>query len=280
MNHYHTLGVIQSAEAAVIKAAYKALASIYHPDKNTGSDAPIKMQRINEAYSILSDPQKRKAYDVILESSDESPDASDFDPTKPFIEDPLSEKWEIAVRFNPAIDSCQKKLERLSWILGFSYKVQLLETQKFKDYLSIAQEFRFQYLSKYFGKNNEIINYAEEYILAKEIPAALYLNKVMVVMGSTVELYQLKREMQKQHAKSVNKIIGIRLYKSIVTVDSSGYKFYIRDPAVRLVEINEGKVNIPFWGKIKTEIDGKKITHANSDSFCLYVLDLYSKKYT
>ncbi len=60
---YATLMVDQTAEQAVINAAYKALAARYHPDRNAAQDANARMQAINEAYAVLSDPQKRADYD-------------------------------------------------------------------------------------------------------------------------------------------------------------------------------------------------------------------------
>src|SRR5690625_5976892 len=53
-DYYQILGVIPSAETVVIKAAYRALASIYHPDKNPNPAAHEKTKAINEAYSVLS----------------------------------------------------------------------------------------------------------------------------------------------------------------------------------------------------------------------------------
>lgn len=54
-----------SAEEVVIKAAYKALAQRYHPDRFKGDKefAKGKMEALNEAYRVLSDPVLRKAYD-------------------------------------------------------------------------------------------------------------------------------------------------------------------------------------------------------------------------
>lgn len=63
---YRTLGVHESAEFAVIKAAYKALLMIYHPDRRMGEkDKAVKKTKdINEAYAVLIDPDKRKKYDT------------------------------------------------------------------------------------------------------------------------------------------------------------------------------------------------------------------------
>ncbi|MBN1304959.1 MAG: DnaJ domain-containing protein [Anaerolineales bacterium] len=61
---YKTLQVDPSAEPEVIEAAYKRLARKYHPDVNNSSDAISRMQDINKAYKILSDPSKRLQYDT------------------------------------------------------------------------------------------------------------------------------------------------------------------------------------------------------------------------
>ena len=53
-DYYAILGVHPSAEEAVISAAYRALAKLYHPDLYKGSDAAERMAKINEAYETLS----------------------------------------------------------------------------------------------------------------------------------------------------------------------------------------------------------------------------------
>ena len=60
---YEILQVHSSAEAIVIQAAYRRLARKYHPDHNKSPDATSRMQRINAAYEILNNPDKRAEYD-------------------------------------------------------------------------------------------------------------------------------------------------------------------------------------------------------------------------
>ena len=65
-NYYQILGILDDAEDIIIRAAYKALAQKYHPDKWEGDekDANSKMSEINEAYEVLSHKDKRARYDA------------------------------------------------------------------------------------------------------------------------------------------------------------------------------------------------------------------------
>lgn len=63
-DHYKTLGVKPSAIAADIKKAYRELAIRYHPDKNPGNTfCEAQFKEVAEAYSVLSDKQRREKYD-------------------------------------------------------------------------------------------------------------------------------------------------------------------------------------------------------------------------
>ena len=62
-NLYELLQVRPAASARVIQAAYRRLMLLHHPDRNPGADALEMSQRLNRAYEILSDPEKRAAYD-------------------------------------------------------------------------------------------------------------------------------------------------------------------------------------------------------------------------
>lgn len=63
-DYYEVLGVDKSADEATIKKAYRALAKKYHPDMNPGDkEAEAKFKEVNEAYDVLSDPDKKAKYD-------------------------------------------------------------------------------------------------------------------------------------------------------------------------------------------------------------------------
>jgi len=64
-DYYKILGVPRNATQEEIQRAYRKLARKYHPDVNKSPDAEEKFKEINEAYEVLSDPEKRKKYDEL-----------------------------------------------------------------------------------------------------------------------------------------------------------------------------------------------------------------------
>mgnify|MGYP002610217881 CR=1 FL=1 len=63
-DYYEVLGVSKDADEDTLKKAYRKLAKKYHPDANPGDkEAEAKFKEASEAYSVLSDPQKRQQYD-------------------------------------------------------------------------------------------------------------------------------------------------------------------------------------------------------------------------
>ena len=62
-DHYTALGLNSAASLADIKKAFRQKASQYHPDRNTASDAAARFRAVQEAFDVLSDADKRQAYD-------------------------------------------------------------------------------------------------------------------------------------------------------------------------------------------------------------------------
>lgn len=66
MGYYEELDIAYNASQEEIKTAYRKKAKLYHPDKNASSSAAKRFLKVQEAYDVLSDPQKRKQYDLML----------------------------------------------------------------------------------------------------------------------------------------------------------------------------------------------------------------------
>ena len=68
-NYYEILQIDKNASPEIIEKAYKTLAKKYHPDLQTGENkkqAEEILKQINEAYDVLSDPEKKEHYDASL----------------------------------------------------------------------------------------------------------------------------------------------------------------------------------------------------------------------
>lgn len=62
-DYYKTLGISKNATTEEIKKAYRKLALQYHPDRDGSKESEAKFKEANEAYQVLSDPEKRSRYD-------------------------------------------------------------------------------------------------------------------------------------------------------------------------------------------------------------------------
>jgi DnaJ-class molecular chaperone len=62
-DHYAALGLGSDATLADVKRAFRQKASLHHPDRNAAADAAERFRAVQEAYEVLSDADKRQAYD-------------------------------------------------------------------------------------------------------------------------------------------------------------------------------------------------------------------------
>ena len=189
-DHYRILGVIQDAEDIIIKAAYRALAQRYHPDKWPGSpaEATRRMSKINGAFVVLSDPKKRKQYDQSRASNEynELEEDSNNVGTEDDLGNSLNENWSEAVKYFTDLEDIINDLSRISKPLAQTYKVYLLENRDFTKRKIIADQLERKFLEKYFGTNEEIIRFSRFLIRWKVKSAAKELNRAINLLGNNI----------------------------------------------------------------------------------------------
>ena len=97
-DYYEVLGVDKNADDDTLKKAYRKLAKKYHPDVNPGDDsAAEKFKEASEAYSILSDPEKRRQYDQ---------SAAQNGPMRG-----ANVRTSVSISFEEAVFGCEKELD-------------------------------------------------------------------------------------------------------------------------------------------------------------------------
>jgi DnaJ-domain-containing protein 1 len=197
-DYYKILGVLPEAEDIVIKAAYKALAQRYHPDKWSGdpAEANRRMAAINEAYGVLSDAAKRKQYNQSRSDAYQPDDDTGNNDAAEGMAS-LTSDWELAVRYYPALNDLLAELQRIDKTLGFTFMLLLLENQWFAKGAEVAQAIETDYLAKYFGNDLDIRYFAKELLLEGERGAAKELNRTVKVLGSALDAGVVIRDISK-----------------------------------------------------------------------------------
>ena len=234
-DYYRTLGVLDNAENIVIKAAYKALAQRYHPDKWTGNkgEATRRMYEINEAYDVLSDPLKRRAYD-----SQRDRNAYQPEPDENELNSSVDTVWKNVIEFFPDLIDIAGQLGKISKSLESSYKITLLEQKEWNSRRELAHVFETQFLERYFGTNKKIIEYVKTLIFSDEREAVKAVNQAVNLLGSEVDPSVI-----------INKIdrdwnVGAYRQKHLLAIEilNSGARFNSIDQAIEFITKLEGSV--------------------------------------
>jgi curved DNA-binding protein CbpA len=203
VDYYAVLGVLPSAEDAVIKAAYRALAQRYHPDRNPSNqaEATAKLAQINSAYAVLSDPATRDKYDAARRSQQGTGSAY-FDDAEAGSEpkfDPLESRWKTALIYYPDLRDLVDRLANISWRLAFTFKATLLESKLFEQREKLAAGMESEFLKNYFGTNPDILKFAKELIGRKHREAARALNEAISILGSDIDASRVIEQITKQY---------------------------------------------------------------------------------
>ncbi len=284
-NFYRILGVAEGAEDIVIRAAYRALAQKYHPDKWSGDPgfATAKMAEINEAYATLSDPDKRKLYDQ-GQSSEFCEDSSDDEDES--LVHAIDETWSDVLEFFPALDEIASGLGRLSKQLEFAFKVILIEFKKFNEAPAIAVALERDYLRRYFGTNEKILNFAKSLILSKKRDAARDLNKAVNLLGSAVDPDVIIKKIKQKHQTYVRPAYRDGRSKEEGDLLLAAANALLRRPslsnALNFFKMNGQTAGMYsqgwFFSKYQVEVNGKRLVMTEGELIGL-AQDLAGKVY-
>lgn len=239
-DYYRTLGVLDDAEDIIIRAAYKALAQRYHPDKWKGDpqEANKRMSDINEAYDVLSDSAKRKKYDeeyFRYRARDESTEEDESEANFISEED---ENWQMAIDFYPIILREFNELKKISDILANTYKTNLINSQDFKQSTKIKYKYEKEYLSRFYGDNNEIKEFAKKLLLNNHKKAAIKVNKIVRLMGDSVDFIQLYKKIIQEFPEVVKSSGNHKSSKATTSTFSSSYDSQFHEIFARAKQSN------------------------------------------
>jgi curved DNA-binding protein CbpA len=158
-DYYRILGVLDDAEDVVIRAAYKALAQRYHPDKWTGDkeEANRRMQEINQAYAVLSDSVKRKQYDAIKKDTSNYSELSNYDKKKcskiSLIYEPEMTALLLIHPEVKKIESILIKIDKRLQSIFRTYLFAIRNFEKLEDIQLIADYIKNEFLNIYSREN-------------------------------------------------------------------------------------------------------------------------------
>ncbi len=267
-DYYGILGVIRTTEDIVIKAAYRALAQKYHPDKFDGpqDEAQQRMQEINEAYAVLSDPEKRKEYDqtYTFETSESTEDVSN---TSPIGE--VEQTWTEVIDYFPDLVELANDLGKISQLLVQTFKYSLIESKEFEKRKEIAKNIERSYLESYFGSNEKIRNFGRLLILCKFKAAAKKLNRAISILGSKIDPNVVINKIFLDDLSSNQKVfLKLIENKDLYYAKEHANKVLVKDvdPFYIRIYLGEFKGKLLQSGKSGNEIYRVNIDEYNTDA--------------
>ena len=223
MDPYATLGVTREAETAVIASAYRALAKLYHPDRYSGDRefATRRLKEINAAYEILSNEEKRKAYDAEntkqyskgagYQSSSEGEDEK--------VLNAIEAEWDYATNFHPVLVQLRAELRQIDQSLANAFVAYLVLSKSYSDAPSAFGMFKDEYLFKKFGDQENVRELAYAAIKSGNRSFALDLNEALMRLGqsSTEEVLKHLATQHPEFAETAYPKFGFRhLLKTLI----------------------------------------------------------------
>ena len=190
INPYEVLGLPHASDFELVKATYRSLVKIYHPDVFKGDKefAKERLSQLNAAYEFFSDEQQKREFDKSPHSQEKGEEQQDFDPEQNSDEFDegikiLQENWDYASNFHPELKTLYDDLEILSKETAFALMAFVVETKKYKEAAMIAEALENAFLTTKFGDDPIIKQLAKLALQQGEIGFAKELNRALKSLG-------------------------------------------------------------------------------------------------
>ena len=187
-NPYSILGLPLGADIDLVKAIYRSMVKIYHPDIFVGDKtfAAERLTELNAAFEFLSDPKQKQAYDNATYSADNNNENEHFNDETSSFDDEISslrESWEFACEFHPEIQQIYDQLLKLNKRPAFTFMAILVEQKLYAEAKKIAQYLEDEFLLSAFGNDKSVREVGKAALLANELEYALELNRTLKRLG-------------------------------------------------------------------------------------------------
>ena len=190
INPYEVLGLPHSSDFELVKATYRSLVKIYHPDVFKGDKefAKERLSQLNAAHEFLSDEKQKREFDKSPQSQEKGEEQQDFDPDQSSNEFDegikiLKENWDFACGYYPKLKQFYNNLSVLGKEPAFAFMAYVVETKKYKDAATIADQLEDAFLTTKFSNDPTIKQIAKLALQQEEIGFAKELNRALKILG-------------------------------------------------------------------------------------------------
>ena len=190
INPYEVLGLPHASDFELVKATYRSLVKIYHPDVFKGDKefAKERLSQLNAAHEFLSDEQQKQDFDKSPQSQEKGEAEQSFDPdqnTNEFDEGIkiLKENWDYACDYYPDLKRLYADLRSLGKEPAFAFMAYVVETKKYKEAATIAKLLKNAFLTKKFGDDETFKYLAQLALKERQVGFAKELNRAVRILG-------------------------------------------------------------------------------------------------
>jgi curved DNA-binding protein CbpA len=192
LNPYDVLGLPQPSDIELVKATYKSLVKIYHPDifKGDKDFAKERLAQLNAAFEFLSNKKQKNEFDKKSQSQGKTEEQTEFDPDKNSNEFDegiklLKTNWDFACDYYPELQTLYNDLKFLGKEPSFAFMAYVVETKNYHDAANIASSLEDAFLTAKFSEDNNVKTIAKIALKKNQLVFAKELNRALKILGTS-----------------------------------------------------------------------------------------------